>query len=37
MPFPEKFRELIELRKPQVTLPDYVWLAYATCAVEEES
>jgi hypothetical protein len=37
MPFPEKFRSLIELREEQVTVPDYVWLAYAVCAVEEDS
>jgi hypothetical protein len=34
MSFPEKFRALIELREEQVTVPDYVWLAYAVCAVE---
>jgi hypothetical protein len=37
MSFPEKFRKLIELREEQVSVPDYVWLAYAVCAVEEES
>lgn len=37
MSFPEKFRALIELREEQVTVPDYVWLAYAVCAVEWES
>lgn len=37
MPFPEKYRGLIELREDQVTVPDYVWLAYAVCAVEETS
>jgi hypothetical protein len=37
MTFPEKFRNLIELREEEVTIPDYVWLAYAVCAVEEDS
>jgi hypothetical protein len=37
MPFPEKFRALIELREGQVSIPDYVWLSYAVCAVDEES
>jgi hypothetical protein len=37
MSFPEKFRALVELREGQVTVPDYVWLSYAVCAVEEDS
>jgi len=37
MPFPDKFRDLIELREKQVDVPDYVWLAYAVCATEEDS
>ena len=37
MPFPEKFRTLIELHEDEVAIPDYVWLAYAVCAVEEAS
>ncbi len=37
MPFPEKFRKLIELREEQVTIPDYVWLAYGVCGAEEDS
>lgn len=37
MPFPEKFRALIELREGQVTIPDYVWLSYALCALDEDS
>jgi hypothetical protein len=37
MPFPEKFRELIEIREDQVTVPDVVYLAYGVCAAEEES
>jgi hypothetical protein len=36
-PFPDKFRALIELREDQVPIPDYVWLSYAVCAVEEDS
>jgi hypothetical protein len=37
MAFPEKFRALIELREDQVTIPDYVWLAYGVCALEDDS
>lgn len=37
MPFPEKYRTLIELQDDQVTVPDFVWLSYAVCAVEEDS
>lgn len=37
MPFPEKFRKLIELREEEIVVPDYVWLSYAVCVVEEES
>jgi hypothetical protein len=37
MPFPEKFRPLIELSESQVTIADFVWLSYAVCAVDEDS
>ena len=37
MSYPEKFRNLIELREEQVDVPDYVWLAYAVCAVAQDS
>jgi hypothetical protein len=37
MPFPEKFRALIELTEGQVTVPDFVYLSYGVCAVEEDS
>ena len=37
MPFPEKFRNLIELNEKQVRIPDYVWLSYAVCATEGDS
>jgi hypothetical protein len=37
MPFPKKFRDLIELTESQVTLPDYVWLSYAVCACKQDS
>jgi formamidopyrimidine-DNA glycosylase len=37
MPFPEKFRPLVELRESQVSIPDHVWLSYAVCAVDEDS
>jgi hypothetical protein len=32
-----KFRNLIEIREEQVTIPDFVWLAYAVCATDEDS
>ncbi len=37
MPFPEKFRSLILLAEDQVIVPDFLWLAYAVCAVEKDS
>jgi len=37
MAFPERFRALVELRENQVTVPDYIWLSYAVCAVDEDS
>jgi len=37
MLFPEKFRSLIELSEEQITVPDFLWLAYAVCAVQEDS
>jgi len=37
MAFPRKFRHLIELTETDVPRPDYVWLSYAVCAVEQES
>lgn len=36
MAFPAKFRHLIERSADDVELPDYVWLAYAACAVTAE-
>lgn len=37
MSFPEKFQHLIELSEDRVAVPDFLWLAYAVCAVEGES
>jgi hypothetical protein len=37
MPFPRKFRHLIEITGDEVARPDYVWLAYAVCATEPDS
>lgn len=37
MAFPDKFRALVELGEKDVSIPDFVWLSYAVCAVEEES
>ena len=36
MGFPAKFRHLIERTEADVESPDYVWLAYAVCAVTSE-
>jgi hypothetical protein len=36
MPFPRKFRHLLELTAEQVEMPDYLWLSYAVCAVTSE-
>lgn len=36
MAFPAKFRHLIERTAADVESPDYVWLAYAVCAVTTE-
>jgi hypothetical protein len=33
MPFPRKFRRLVEIELPDVEAPDYVWVVYAVCAV----
>lgn len=32
MPFPRKFKNLLELGLSDVEAPDYVWLTYAVCA-----
>ena len=37
MPFPNKFRKLIETTSNEVEQPDFVWLVYAVCACEEDS
>ena len=37
MPFPEKFRALIEIAEDQIPIPEIVYLAYSVCAVEPES
>jgi hypothetical protein len=37
MPFPEKFRSLIELSEKRLIVPDFLWLSYAVCAVQEDS
>ncbi len=37
MAFPKKFRELIEIENGDIETPDYLWLTYAVCAVNEES
>ena len=37
MAFPKKFKHLIEIENKDVETPDYVWLVYAVCAVEQDS
>jgi hypothetical protein len=37
MPFPLKFKELIELTLNDVEMPDYVWLTYAVCVMENDA
>ncbi|BDI30732.1 hypothetical protein CCAX7_27830 [Capsulimonas corticalis] len=37
MPFPRKFQSLLEIERGDVTIPDYVWLVYAVCAVTKDS
>ena len=37
MPFPKKFKTLLESELKDVEIPDYVWLTYAVCALERDS
>jgi hypothetical protein len=37
MPFPSKFRRLLETELKDIDVPDYVWLTYAVCGVERDS
>ena len=37
MPFPRKFQSLLEIERDDVSVPDYVWLVYAVCAVSEDA
>lgn len=37
MAFPRKNKHLLEPDSASVARPDYVWLAYATCAMETDS
>jgi len=37
MGLPAKFRHLIERTSAEVESPDYVWLAYAVCALTKEA
>ena len=36
MPFPRKFASLLEIECGDVEAPDYLWLAYAVCALSTE-
>jgi hypothetical protein len=37
MPFPRKFKQLLELKLKDIEAPDYVLLTYAVCACEKDS
>jgi hypothetical protein len=37
MPFPRKFKHLIELERENVELPDEAWLTYAVCVSDEDA
>lgn len=37
MPFPRKFRRLLETQLADIERPDYVWLSFSVCATEQES
>jgi len=37
MPFPRKFKHLLEIELSDVEAPDYVWLTYAVCACRKDS
>ena len=37
MPFPRKFKKILETELKDVESPDYIWLAYAVCALEKQS
>ncbi|HNS21083.1 MAG TPA: hypothetical protein PKH24_11325 [Sedimentisphaerales bacterium] len=36
MPFPRKFKHLLEIELNDVETPDYVWITYAVRAVEKD-
>ena len=37
MPFPRKYQRLIETQLSDLEVPDYVWLNFSVCALEQES
>jgi len=37
MPFPRKFKHLLEIELDDVEAPDYVFITYAVCACEKDS
>ncbi len=37
MPFPRKFKPLLDLELPDVDRPDYAWLVYAVCACSKDA
>ena len=37
MPFPKRFKSLLETETKDVTSPSHVWVTYAVCGVETDS
>ena len=37
MPFPKKFKKLLETSFNDIELPDYAWLTYAVCGCHKDS
>ena len=37
MPFPRKFKSLLEIEKNDIAKPSHVWMAYYVCAVKKKS
>jgi hypothetical protein len=37
MPYPKKFKKLLETKLSDIELPDYAWLTYAVCACDVDS
>ncbi len=37
MPYPRKFKSLLESELKDEVIPDYVWLTYAVCATDKDA